>query len=176
MPDQQAPRITIRPATMNDVSQIVAMDQELFGWYGANEEPEIIRARLEGFPQGCAIMEEHRDNTPPIFLGYVTTEKWDSLREPVLDENPHMTHKPHGQVLNITTLAIGQSFQNRGLGSRLLSYTIDFARSEGCQQIILETARAQRFYLRHGFETASERTQRGITLYVMTRSLAQNRS
>jgi ribosomal protein S18 acetylase RimI-like enzyme len=69
--------------------------------------------------------------------------------------------------LNITTLAVDPAYQNRGLGKRLLDQAITIARREHCTHIILETAHAERFYRRHGFEKLNERRQRGITLQVM---------
>jgi len=113
---------------------------------------------------GCLVLEEKYSGE---ILGYLTTEKWATQREPVLDENPYETHDPDGQVLNITTLAIDPAQQNRGLGLLLLDQAIEIARQEGCHQIVLETAHAQRFYLRHGFTVLSERTQRDIPLTVM---------
>ena len=159
---------TLRPATLDDWPPIAAMDQSVFGWYGADEDPAVIRARLEVFPQGCVVLEEAAETGDAVaLLGYLTTEKWADFREPVLDENPYTTHKPDGDVLNITTLAVGIPYQNRGLGGLLLDAAFAIARREGCRGIILETARAQRFYLRHGFETIAQRVQRGIPLYVM---------
>ena len=93
----------IQPAAMQDLAQIVALDQEIFGGYGAAESPTIIQARLEIFPAGCVVLH---DEDSPAILGYLTTEKWLDSREPALDEDPRLTHQPEGQVLNITTLAI----------------------------------------------------------------------
>ena len=47
----------MRPAALEDWPAIVALDQEIFGAYGAQEEPDIIRSRLVTFPQGCAVLE-----------------------------------------------------------------------------------------------------------------------
>lgn len=158
----------IRPATPADWPGIAALDRAVFGWYGADEDPAIIRARLEVFPRGCVVLEEQAEGgAGPTLLGYLTTEKWDDFREPALDEDPRTSHRPDGTVLNITTLAVGVTFQGRGLGALLLQEAIAIARREGCRGIILETAHAERFYLKHGFETIAERSQRGIPLYVM---------
>ncbi|MCL4862442.1 MAG: GNAT family N-acetyltransferase, partial [Caldilineaceae bacterium] len=162
----------LRPATLADLPQIIALDQAIFGPYGADEDPAVIRARLEVFPAGCIVLEERtEEGEPGAILGYLTTEKWATPREPALDEDPHTTHAPHGRILNITTLAVHPAHQNRGLGQRLLDEAIAIARREGCEQIILETAHAERFYLRHGFAKLGERQQRGIILHVMQRSL-----
>lgn len=157
--------MNLRQATLADLPHIIALDQEIFGAYGAEESPQVIRARLEVFPTGCAVLENGLNQA--TFAGYLTTEKWLEAREPALDEDPHLTHQPDGQVLCITTLAVAPSFQNRGCGPHLLEQAVSIARQENCQQIILETAHAKKFYLRHGFTVLEERRQRGILLYVM---------
>ena len=78
----------MRPAALEDWPGIVALDQEIFGAYGAQEAPAIIRSRLVTFPQGCAVLEGKRGDGRPFIAGYLTTEKWAELREPVLDEDP----------------------------------------------------------------------------------------
>ena len=161
----------MRPAELSDWPIIVELDQEIFGVYGAEEEPAAVRSRLVTFPQGCAVLEGWCGEGRPFIAGYLTTEKWAELREPALDEDPRETHQPDGRVLNITTLAIVPSCQNQGLGTHLLDYAITVARKEACTHIILETARAERFYLRHGFQRIGERTQRGITLVIMVLDL-----
>jgi ribosomal protein S18 acetylase RimI-like enzyme len=112
-------------------------------------------------------METSTATDAPAVVGYLTTEKWATVREPALDEDPHQTHQPTGTILNITTLAVDPAYQNRGLGERLLRAAIALARQEGCTQIILETAHAERFYRRHGFEKLGQRQQRGITLHIL---------
>lgn len=168
MKHEQHDAIYIRRAVAADLPQVIAMDRAIFGVYGAQEEPAVICARLNVFPAGCLVIEEkvERDAETSI-LGYLTTEKWREVREPVLDEDPHTTHCPDGRILNVTTLAVGPAHQNRGLGKRLLDCAIAIGRREGCVEIILETAHAERFYHRHGFEKVGERQQRGIHLQIM---------
>lgn len=161
----------MRLATLDDWPVIVAWDLEIFGWYGAQEEPEIVRNRLLTFPQGCALLERHSDSERPCIAGYLTTEKWAALREPALDEDPRASHQPDGRVLNITTLAVVPAYRGQGLGGRLLAYAAAVARQEGCTQIVLETAHAERFYLRHRFRRIGQRTQRGIRLAIMVLEL-----
>jgi ribosomal protein S18 acetylase RimI-like enzyme len=153
---------------MVDLPTIIAMDQEIFGVYGADEDPAVIQARLLVFPQGCVVLEEQPANEgSATFLGYLTTEKWAKLREPALNENPEQTHQPQGQILNITTLVIGTQFQQRGLGGHLIQAARAIAQGEGCNQIVLETAHAEAFYRRHGFSKIGQRQQRGIQLQIM---------
>ena len=165
----------LRPAALEDWPAIAALDQEIFGAYGAQEEPAIIRSRLETFPQGCVLLEGRRGGSPFI-AGYLTTEKWAALREPALDEDPQESHRPDGQVLNITTLAVAPACQNQGLGAALLDSAIAIARQEGCRQIILETAHAERFYLRHRFRRTGSRTERGIEMAIMVLDLPDSGS
>ncbi|MFN8498312.1 MAG: GNAT family N-acetyltransferase [Anaerolineae bacterium] len=163
--------IILRPVTLDDLPHIVALDRDLFSEHGTEEDPAVIRARLEVFPAGCVVLEEQADDRPPRFVGYLTTEKWAEEREPTLDEDPRVTHAPDGRVLNITTLAVGRADQGGGLGARLLAFAEELARREGCEAIILETEQAERFYLRHGFETLGERRQRAAHLLVMRKRL-----
>ncbi len=163
--------IILRPATLDDLPHIVAMDRDLFSEHGTEEDPAIIRARLEVFPAGCVVLEEQADGRPARFVGYLTTEKWAAAREPTLDEDPRKTHVADGGVLNITTLAVGRADQGGGLGARLLAYAEDLARREGCGEILLETEQAERFYLRHGFETLGDRRQRDAHLIIMRKQL-----
>ena len=166
----------MRPAALKDWPDIVALDQEIFGAYGAQEEPAIIRSRLLTFPPGCAVLEGERGGGRPFIAGYLTTEKWAELREPVLDEDPRESHRPDGRVLCITTLAVAPGCQNQGLGVRLLDRAVSIARQEGCAQIILETAHAERFYLRHRFRPAGVRTERGIRMAIMRLDLTDRGS
>ncbi len=166
----------MRPAALKDWPGIVALDQEIFGAYGAQEEPVIIRSRLLTFPPGCAVLEGERGGGRPFIAGYLTTEKWAELREPVLDEDPRQSHRPDGRVLCITTLAVAPGCQNQGLGVRLLDRAVSIARQEGCAQIILETAHAERFYLRHRFQPAGVRAERGIRMAIMLLDLTDRGS
>lgn len=160
--------VMIRQATAVDLPQILALDQEIFGGYGGDESPVVIAARLEVFPPGCVVLVETlTQGEASLLLGYLTTEKWCTLRDPVLDEDPWLTHQPTGTILNITTLAVAPTHRRRGLGVQLVDYAITLARREGCTAIVLETAWAARFYARHGFVKIGERRQRDILLHIM---------
>lgn len=168
----------IRQATMRDLPRIIALDREIFGGYGADESPAVIQARLKVFPAGCVVLEEATEagtktDADARLLGYLTTEKWAAVREPVLDEDPRMTHVQTGMVLNITTLAIAPQHQQRGLGAQLVEYAVALAKQENCTTLVLETAHAERFYLRHGFVRWGERRQRNILLYILQMDLRQ---
>lgn len=160
--------VMLRPATAADLPQIIALDQAIFGGYGADEDPTVIAARLAVFPTGCVVLvETAAEGAESPLLGYLTTEKWHTLREPALDEDPRLTHQPTGTILNITTLAIAPTHQQRGLGAQLVDYAVTLAYREECTAIVLETAWAARFYERHGFTKIGERRQRAILLHIM---------
>lgn len=160
--------VMLRPATAADLPQIIALDQAIFGGYGADEDPTVIAARLAVFPTGCVVLvETTAEGAESPLLGYLTTEKWHTLREPALDEDPRLTHQPTGTILNITTLAIAPTHQQRGLGAQLVDYAVTLAYREECTAIVLETAWAARFYERHGFTKIGERRQRAILLHIM---------
>ena len=118
------------------------------------------------------MLEGRNSDGQPYIAGYLTTEKWAELREPALDEDPRTSHAPDGRVLNVTTLAVVPACQNQGLGARLLEHAISVARAEGCAQIVLETAHAERFYEHHRFRRISERTERGIRMVIMLLDLS----
>jgi ribosomal protein S18 acetylase RimI-like enzyme len=158
--------ISVRAAQASDLPQIIALDQAIFGWYGADEDPAVIRARLAVFPAGFIVLEEVREEAGAL-VGYASAEKWTTAREPALDEDPHLTHDPAGRIFCITTLAVQKSHQGRGLGKLLLDRLIAIAKNEQCTRIVLETAHAEQFYRRHGFEKIGERTQRGIRLPIL---------
>lgn len=168
-----AEAVLLRQATSADLPAIVQLDEAIFGWYGAQESAEIIGARLAVFPAGCIVIEETAVAGNSAILGYLTTEKWLQLREPALDEDPRLTHQKAGTVLNITTLAVAPGQQNRGLGAQLLNQAKRIADLQGCRDIVLETAHAERFYQQHGFTKLGERTERGIALMIMHYRLDQ---
>jgi N-acetylglutamate synthase-like GNAT family acetyltransferase len=51
---------------------------------------------------------------------------------------------------------------------RVLDKLIEIARRERCLKIILETTHAQGFFLKRGFQTVQNRTERGVSLDVMS--------
>ena len=158
----------LRAAKLADAQAIVDLDQRIFGAYGAQESAAVIQARLTVFAAGCVVLVT---GDPEELVGYLTTEKWMEWRTPALDQDPNTTHSDKGGVLNITTLAIAPSWQGKALGKRLVECAIELARREGCGEIVLETAHAERFYRRQGFELIERREERGILMSIMALTL-----
>lgn len=155
-------------ATDSDIEYIHNLDQQIFGSYGADEDVGIITKRVQTFPEGCLIIK-HRDGNTQYNVGYITSEKWKEMKEPVLNEDPEKSHHPDGKILNITTLAIETKYQKKGFGSKTLQFITKLCKDQNCEQIVLETAKARKFYEDNGFSLLELRKQRDIPLYIMTK-------
>ena len=156
-------KILVRNARDQDLPTVVEIDTEAFSPYGTAEKPETFLLRLTAFPDGFIILVADNE-----IAAYGCSEKWLTEREPSLDENPLTTHQLDGRILCITALAVKKEYRGRGYGLRILDKLIEIARRERCQKIVLETTHAQGFFLKRGFKTVQNRTERGVSLDVMT--------
>ena len=159
-------RILVRNAREQDISAVAEIDAEAFSSYGTAEKPETFQLRLTAFPNGFVILVTDNE-----IAAYGCSEKWLTEREPGLDENPTATHQPDGRIFCITAMAVKMKSRGRGYGLLVLDKLIEIAHSEGCKQIVLETTHAQGFFLKRGFKTVQKRTERGISLDVMSLKL-----
>lgn len=156
-------RILIRNARDQDIAAVVEIDAEAFSPYGTAEKPETFQLRLTAFPNGFIILVADNE-----IAAFGCSEKWLTEREPGLDEDPLVTHQPEGRILCITGMAVKMKYRGRGYGLRILDKLLEIAHSEGCKKIVLETTHAQGLFLKRGFETVQQRTERGISLDVMS--------
>ena len=156
-------KILVRNARDQDISAVVEIDAEAFTPYGTAEEPETFQLRLTAFPDGFIILIADNE-----IAAYGSSEKWLTARTPGLDENPLVTHQPEGRILCITAMAVRMKYRGRGYGYLILDKLMEIAHRERCQKIILETTHAQGFFLKRGFQTVQNRTERGISLEVMS--------
>ena len=64
-----------------------------------------------------------------------------------------------GRVGDLEDFVVLPEYRNSGIGSKLLSYALNFAKKRGCQRITLLTdddnQDAHRFYLKNGFSRSS---------------------
>jgi N-acetylglutamate synthase-like GNAT family acetyltransferase len=65
-------------------------------------------------------------------------------------------------------MAVKMDYRGRGFGLLILEKLIEIARQERCQKIVLETTHAQGFFLKQGFKTVQNRTERGIPMDIMS--------
>ena len=159
-------RILVRNARDQDISAVAEIDAEAFSPYGTAEKPETFQLRLTAFPDGFIILVADNE-----IAAYGCSEKWLTEREPVLDENPLATHQLDGRIFCITGMAVKMKYRKRGFGLLILDKLIEIARREGCKKIVLETTHAQDLYLKRGFKTIRNRTEREISLDIMSLDL-----
>ena len=156
-------QILVRNARDQDISTVAEINAEAFAPYGTIEKPETFQLRLMVFPDGFTILVADNE-----IAAYGCSEKWLNERDPALDENPKVSHQLEGRILCITAMAVKMDHRGKGYGLRILDKLIEIARQEGCNKIILETTHAQGLFLKRGFETVRQRTERGISLDIMS--------
>ena len=156
-------RILIRNAREQDIPGVAEIDTEAFSPYGTAEMPETFQFRLTAFPNGFIILIADNE-----IAGYGCSEKWLTERQPGLDENPSATHQPDGRIFCITGMAVKTKYRGRGYGLLILDKLLEIAHNEGCRKIVLETTDAQGLFSKRGFKTVRNRTERGISLDVMS--------
>jgi N-acetylglutamate synthase-like GNAT family acetyltransferase len=156
-------KILVRNARDQDIPAVAEIDVEAFSPYGTAEKLETFQLRLTAFPHGFIILVADNE-----IAAYGCSEKWLTEREPGLDENPMTTHQPDGRIFCITAMAVKMQYQERGYGLLVLDKLMEIAHKEGCRKIVLETTHAQDLYLKRGFKTVQSRTERGVSLDVMS--------
>ncbi|MBK9926628.1 MAG: GNAT family N-acetyltransferase [Anaerolineales bacterium] len=160
-------KVLVRNARDQDIPVVTEINTEAFAPYGTAEKAETFQLRLSAFQNGFIILVADNE-----IAAYGCSEKWLDEREPALDENPMTTHQPDGRILCITAMAVKMDHRGKGYGLRILDKFIEIAHRERCQKIILETTHAQGLYLKRGFKTVQNRTERGVSLDVMSLDLA----
>jgi N-acetylglutamate synthase-like GNAT family acetyltransferase len=156
-------RILVRNAREQDVPAVVEIDTEAFSPYGTAEKPETFQLRLTAFPDGFIILVAENE-----IAAYGCSEKWLLEREPGLDEDASMTHQRDGRIFCITAMAVKKKYRGRGYSLHVLDKLLEIAHNHGCRKIVLETTHAQELFQKRGFKTVQNRTERGISLDVMS--------
>ena len=159
-------RILVRTVRDQDIPAVAEIDAEAFSPYGTAEKPETFQLRLTAFPDGFIILIAENE-----IAAFGCSEKWLTEREPALDENPQVSHQPEGRIFCITAMAVKMKYRERGYDLLVLDKLIEIAHNEGCRKIVLETTHAQDLYLKRGFKIVQNRTDRGISLDVMSLDL-----
>jgi ribosomal protein S18 acetylase RimI-like enzyme len=163
-------KVIVRNARDQDIPAVSEIDAEAFSPYGTTEKSETFQLRLTAFPNGFVILVADNE-----IAAYGCSEKWLTEREPGLDENPVVTHQPEGRIFCITGMAVRKKYQGRGYSLLILDKLIETAHLEGCKKIVLETTHAQDLYQKRGFKVVRNRTERGISLDVMSLDVESTR-
>jgi len=156
-------KILVRNARDQDIPAVVEIDAEAFSSYRTAEKPETFQLRLTAFPDGFIILVADNE-----IAAFGCSEKWLTEREPGLDEDASLTHQQDGRVLCITAIAVKKIYQGRGYSLVVLDKLLEVAHNQGCRKIVLETTHAQDLFQKRGFKTVQNRTERGISLDVMS--------
>jgi len=159
-------KVLVRNARDQDIAAVAEIDTEAFASYGTAEKPETFQLRLKTFPGGFIILIAENE-----IAAYGCSEKWLTERELALDENPSVTHHIDGRIFCITAMAVKTNFRGRGYGLLMLDKLIEVARRESCSQIIVQTTHAQGLFKKRGFKTIRKRTEREVSLDVMSLSV-----
>lgn len=152
MATPDTPAITIRLATASDIDEIVRLRWEFSSEDNRHptETRESFSARLAAdlaaflaTPRWSIWVAEDRDH-PDTLLGTVCLERVEKLARPY----PRASAWAY-----VTNVYVAPSARSGGLGTRLLRATIDAAREEGLEMLLLwPSDRAVPFYRRLGFE------------------------
>lgn len=78
-----------------------------------------------------------------------------------------------GDSMQFRKFATRSEYQHKGYGSEILSYLLDYSKSEGCERIWCNARkRASEFYRKFGFsETGEKSTANGHDYVIMERAL-----
>jgi len=159
-------KVLVRNARDQDIPAVAEIAEEAFAPHGTAEKPETFQLRLRAFPDGFIILVAENE-----IAAYGCSEKWLTEHEPALDVDPNVTHNLDGRILCITSLAVKKKYEGRGYRLLILDRLIEIAHGEGCRKIVLETTHAHDLYQQRGFKTVQTRTERGISLDVLSLDL-----
>ena len=156
-------KIVMRNAREQDIPAVVEIDKEAFAIYDSAETPETFLSRMTTFPDGFIILVADNE-----IAAYASSEKWLTEREPSLDVNPLGNHHPDGRILGVTAVAVKAKYRGKGYGLRILDKLVEVAHHNRCQKVIVQTSRAQGFFLKRGFQKVQTRIDRGVSVDVMS--------
>jgi ribosomal protein S18 acetylase RimI-like enzyme len=159
-------KFLVRNAREQDIPAVAEIHAEAFSPNGTAAEPETFQRWLTAFPDGFVILVAENE-----IAAYGCSEKWLAERRPGVDENASTTHQLDGKIFCIKTMAVRKKFRGRGYGRRILDSLLEIAHLEGCKKVVLETADAQGFFQKRGFQVVEQHTEQGIPLHRMSLEL-----
>jgi ribosomal protein S18 acetylase RimI-like enzyme len=159
-------RLTLRPATPQDVPALSALGRDSFvNKFGHLYRPEDLAAFLDGTHSQATVAAElaHPERSYRLaeidgaLAGYCKLGIPSTLAAHVAN-TPHAAARP----IEIKQLYTAPGMTGQGIGARLMDWAMDEARAYGADAIQLSVysgnADAQRFYARYGFAKAADIT------------------
>ena len=134
----------ITPATLNDIPVLCELLTVLFTQEAEFMPDNVAQtrglARIIAHPElGCILVARQQDQTVGMINLLYTIST--ALGE---------------KVALLEDMVVAESVRRQGVGSKLLTGAIEYARSQGCKRITLLTDQgnhsARRFYAKHGFK------------------------
>lgn len=146
MSDDKMPRVTIRPATSDDLGLIVEMlASDSLGSHDDTTSPEVFDLYRRAFEQICASSCEQF---------YVA--EWDGIVAGTFKTVLLTSLRSRGsRRLLVESVQVRPDLQGNGIGHEMMQFCIGLGRKEGARTIELTTNKrrvdAHRFYERLGF-------------------------
>ncbi len=139
--------MSVRTAKINDIPQLCALLQSLF-----NQEVEFIsdeKLQIAGLTKII--------NNPEV--GDIVIASENSRIVGMVNLLYTISTALGGIVVILEDMVVSSDMRGKGIGSELLNYSFELAKSKGCQRITLLTDNdnesAHKFYQRHGFTRSS---------------------
>ncbi|MFC0409593.1 GNAT family N-acetyltransferase [Roseomonas elaeocarpi] len=141
--------VTIRPATAEDAAALVPLIAVL----GREVPASGVRDLIENDPALCVLVAQDGEAAGAPLLGVLALT------------HTRMLHRVQREA-RITTLAVAEAAQGRGVGRQLVEAAVQQARDWGCGRLELTTGAArlgaQAFYHATGFRQESLRFHRDL--------------
>ena len=140
--------MNIRFANPADLDAIMVIEDEAHV-SGIRESREIFLERIETYPQGFLVATEEDK-----IVGYICSELWqtEKVTSDLFTLN-QVKHKPDGNTHYISSMAILQEAQSRGIGRALFKELLTMVEIPHRVLIVgINKPRAHRIYIDAGFE------------------------
>ena len=144
--------MTIRPATSSDLNAILDLVVDQLDYPDENSltvnSAMPILVEIQRDPHHHLFVAEENDTIMGTFMLIIVQQ---------------LAHGGSRSAI-IEDVAVQSAAQGRGVGTRMMSYAVDFAREQGCSKIVLSSGktrdRAHEFYEKNGYR------QHGMSFYL----------
>jgi len=145
--------VQVRIATQSDAPLLARLRYEL------RSSPNPVTEKEEEFIERCTAWMRDRLHTASLWKCWIAEydeepvgNAWAQLIEKIPNPGSEAEH-----FVYLTNFYVRQKYRDRGIGSRLLSAILDWAKTNDVHTIILwPRERSRPLYFRHGFSDADE--------------------